>query len=186
MIDMYPEYNHLLFNEFYQSVEEFKEKLGESFFPIQDEVSNDELIIIYGLLTTRYGNSEIANKSLVQFNNKVAYLIYTYAPQYIRKKSIQKTLRNLSDEEIKLGATTINNNAYNNDSTPTTQSTEELTTIAQQHVSKYKRNVIESYSQLYSMLREDYTNEFLNKFQNLFNPVASRQHPIIYREGDDE
>ena len=91
----------------------------------------------------------------------------------------------LTKDDIMKGATAIHNHAYNPETAPSTQSTEELNYINEQSVTKYKKNPLEGYAQLAALLERDVTGYFLKRFEPLFTKFPPFK-PVYYitEEGD--
>lgn len=141
---------------------------------------------LYYLLYARYGNSHICNADENQFKYKVWATIYQYGPTWEKNVEVQKMLRDLSITDIEQGAKIIYNKAFNNGSEPKTTTKTELDYINEQNVTNYQRNKLDAYGNLMALLRRDVTEEFLSKFRNLFNFVASPQDPLWYETSDEE
>ena len=99
--------------------------------------------------------------------------IWQFAPTWLKKVDIQEALRGLGNDpndlsDIINGAKAIYNHAFNPETEPSTQSTEELTYINDQNVTNYKKSKMDAYAQLWSVLVSDVTTEFIKKFQPLF------------------
>jgi hypothetical protein len=115
---------------------------------------------------------------------KLMSVIATYGPVWERKKSIQKSLRDLSEADLLQGAKQIYNHAFNPSTEPSTQELEELTHINDQNVSNNKKAKMEAYSILWANLHVDSTDEYLNKFKNCFSRFVGDQYPILFVEED--
>lgn len=147
-----------------------------------DDLKEDNIKLIYWLLIGDYANSPIASSDLNQFKIKLFSIIYQYAPTYIKKMEVQKNIRELDENQIRLGTTAINNQAKNNDGLPSIQATEELSTINSQLVNKWKKSPLEAYSLLTSLLSDNITKIFLNKFKVLFKWIVEPEEPNLYVE----
>ena len=145
----------------------------------------DNIKATFYLLYARYGNSPIVNYDEMQFKMKLFSVIATYGPVWERKKKIQLDLRNLTDDELLLGAKQIYNHAFNPSTEPSTGELEELTHINEQNVTNNKKAKMEAYAILWSNLHVDATDEYLNKFKNCFSRFVGDQHPIIYIDEED-
>ena len=117
-------------------------------------ISQENAIMTYLLLFSRYGNNPIANYDVTQFKNKIFTTIWQYGPAWEKRLKMQEDIRNLTLQEITTGTktdwtsdgsqsqtntgsdTTVNNHAYNPSTAPSTQSTNELDYIDQQNVAK--------------------------------------------------
>ena len=155
---MKPMYDTNLFCEIWDSSEKFLADYNNTGTEFTNQVppviSQQNALMTYLLLFSRYGNNPIANYDVTQFKNKIFTLIWQYGPAWEKRLSMQEDIRNLTLQEITQGTktdwsnegtqsqnnsgtdTTINNHAYNPSTAPTTQSTNELDYIDQQQVAK--------------------------------------------------
>ena len=155
---MKPMYDTNLFCEIWDSSESFLadyNNTGTEFTnQVPPTITQQNALMTYLLLFSRYGNNPIANYDVTQFKNKIFTLIWQYGPAWEKRLSMQEDIRNLTLQEITQGTktdwssegtqsqnnsgtdTTINNHAYNPSTAPTTQSTNELDYIDQQQVAK--------------------------------------------------
>ena len=137
---------------------------------------------LYYLLYARYGNSPIVNQDKEQWKYKVWSLIFRYGGTWEKKVDIQDKIRTLTLDKIKEGATAIYNRALNPESAPTTQTTEELTYVNEQNVQKHKKNDSQAYAEWMSLLEEDVTGYFLDRFKPLFKSFVANEYPIVYTD----
>ena len=155
---MKPMYDTNLFCEIWDSSDKFLadyNNTGTEFTnQVPTTISQENALMTYLLLFSRYGNNPIANYDVTQFKNKIFTIIWQYGPAWEKRLSMQEDIRNLTLQEITQGTktdwssegtqsqnnsgtdTTINNHAYNPSTAPTTQSTNELDYIDQQQVAK--------------------------------------------------
>ena len=155
---MKPMYDTNLFCEIWDSSDKFLADYNNTGTEFTNQVppviSQQNALMTYLLLFSRYGNNPIANYDVTQFKNKIFTLIWQYGPAWEKRLSMQEDIRNLTLQEITQGTktdwasegtqsqnnsgtdTTINNHAYNPSTAPTTQSTNELDYIDQQQVAK--------------------------------------------------
>ena len=183
-----PEYITKTFTQVYDSYEKFKADYNDLIQLVSGGVlplSENNVRATYYLLYSRYGNSPILNYDETQFKFKLMTVIATYGPVWEKKKSIQVSLRNLTDSELLQGAKQIYNHAYNPSTEPSTQELEELTHINDQNVTNNKKSKMEAYSILWANLHVDATDEYINKFKNCFSRFVGDQYPIIYVEDDE-
>ncbi len=143
-------------------------------------LSDEDATTLYYLLYARYGNSSIANADETQFKYKMFSTIYQYGATWARKNSIQKKLRELTEDEILAGTRAVNNHAYNPQTAPATDNEELLNYINEQAVTKYKKSVMDGYALLWGVLRDNYTDDFLRKFRYHFLIVVEPQLPLWY------
>ena len=131
---------------------------------IPTTISVNNAMTLYYLLYAKYGNSPIANFDETQFKYKLFSVIFMYGPTWEKKLEIQATLRGLTEAQIKTGmaraisntgtvgntgsntynnltsadsGSDVHNHAYNPATEPSTQDTEELNYINEQHVDKF-------------------------------------------------
>lgn len=96
---------------------------------------------------------------------------------------IQDKLRNLSEEDIRLGsATTFASGA--NPATEITDSQIESAGANAYTRQKTRKSKIEGYAMLYGLLNQDITQEFINKFKKLFRMVALPDEALWYDDPD--
>ena len=155
---MKPMYDTNLFCEIWDSSDKFLadyNNTGTEFTnQVPPTISQENALMTYLLLFSRYGNNPIANYDVNQFKNKIFTIIWQYGPAWEKRLSMQEDIRNLTLQEITQGTktdwssegtqsqnnsgtdTTINNHAYNPSTAPTTQTTNELDYIDQQQVAK--------------------------------------------------
>ena len=187
--DLRPEYSTKTFAQVYPSYEKFKEDYDALITLVSGGVlplTNANAQATFYLLFARYGNNPIVNFDLTQFKMKLMSVIATYGPVWEKKKAIQKSLRDLSDDALLQGAKQIYNHAFNPSTTPTTQELEELTHINDQNVTNNKKSKMEAFSILWANLHVDSTDEYLNKFKNCFSRFVGDQCPILFVEEDVE
>ena len=141
---------------------------------------------LFYLLCARYGNSHIMNSDENQFKLKLFSTIYQYGPTWEKRLDIQNKLRNLSENDLLWGAKQINNHSYNPSTEPSTSDTTELPTVDQQTTTQYKKSKMDAYANLMALLEKDVTEEFINKFKNLFMIIVEPQLPLWYVTEEDE
>lgn len=144
------------------------------------------LSTIYYLLYSRYGNNPIANFDEEQWKYKMMTVIFMYAETWLKKLSIQSTLRGLTEADLLTGAKQIYNHAYNPSSTPSTDTLTEITYINDQNTASHKRAKLEAYSILWNLLHTNATEEFLAKFKPCFKLVVRPERPVIYITEEEE
>lgn len=155
---MKPMYDTNLFCDIWESSAEFLadyNNTGEEYTnQVPTTISQQNALMTYLLLFSRYGNNPIANYDVTQFKSKIFTIIWQYGPAWEKRLQMQADIRNLTLQEITTGTrtdwssegeqsqsntgsdTTINNHAYNPSTAPSTQSTTELDYIDQQNVAK--------------------------------------------------
>lgn len=142
--------------------------------------------LIYALLLANYSNSVIASSDVNRFKYELCSIIFQYAPAWQKELEVQKQIRSLSVNDFQAGATNIVNNAQNPSTAPTTQSVEELLYINAQNVSKTKRSLADGYALMLSLLKEDVTEPFINRFKKLFLTIVEPERALWYITYPDE
>lgn len=146
--------------------------------------SNANLTTVYYLLFARYASNHINSDYPEQWKMKVMSTIFKYGPTWAKRLQIQENVRSMSDSDILKGDIAIYNNAMNSDTTPSTATWDTLEGINSQNVTLRKRGQLEAYALVDTLLKTDVTNEFMEKFENLFNFIASPQIPLWYDLSD--
>lgn len=185
----FPEYITKTFTQIFPSYNDFKSDYDDLMPLVSGGVAPltaDNIQATYYLLYARYGNTPIVNFDETQFKMKLLAVIATYGPTWERKKAIQKSLRDLTEEQLMQGAKQIYNHAYNPSTEPTTAQLEELTHINDQNTTNNKKSKMEAFSILWANLHVDSTDEYMNKFKNCFSRFVGNQFPIIYVDEEDE
>lgn len=182
---VYGNYRTRKFSDIFSNAESFKSECLESGIP--STITEKSLITLFYLLYARYGNSNIASIDENQFKYKVFSTIFMYGPAWEKRLEIQEKLRNLSDDEIRIGSTAIHNTALNPSSIPTVQTLEELEFINSQNTSKYRKSKLEALASLYTLIATDVTEEFVGKFKKLFIIIVEPNYPLYYvTEGEED
>ena len=191
----FPRYDTKLFTEVWEEASDFKSEYQASPFAgaiHYGETSggvtyDDNVTLLYYLLYARFGNNPIANFDESQFKAKVFAIIWQYGPTWQKRLDVQEKLRNISDDDLRLGSKAIYNHAFNPSQEPSTASLDELTFINDQNTTNYKKSKMDAYGQLWDLLTIDVTTEFLNRFQKCFKQfVKPEKHWIYVTELEDE
>lgn len=184
MNSLYGTFRQLYFSQVFKDINEWNEKLAETNIDIP--LTEDNKRLLYYLLYSKYGNSTVASNDINRFVFSVARIIFQFGPTWEKRLQIQKSLRELTDEELKTGSTDIYNHAYNPSQAPSTQATQELSYINEQTVTKRKKGPLDAYAYLWDLLDTDVTGQFLDKFKNLFLTIVQPEKPLLYvTEGDN-
>lgn len=152
--------------------------------PVTQGVTNySNIDKIYYMLYAKYGNSPIANSDENQFKYKLFMTIWQYAPAWLRRLDVQEQLRAISNDDLVKGAKVIYNHAYNPSTEPSTQTLSELTYINDQNTTNYKKSAMDAYTQLWTILVSDVTEEFLARFRPLFQQAINLK-PYLFESED--
>ena len=177
------EYNTELFREIWPDFGSFFTDYSNSH--LKSPELNGSEGIIYDLLFANFANDSIASMDIGQFKAKVFERIFNYGPTWRKRLSIQEKIRNMSEDEIRIGGRDISNFAINPNTSPSTSSTDELTEISQQTSRNRKRGRLDAYANLLSLLDEDVTADFVRRFRPLFRTIVSPLATQIYPNEED-
>lgn len=92
-------------------------------------------------------------------------------------------MRSLSlddNSEIYKGSSAIYNTALNPNTTPGTDTDNELNFINSQNVTKYKKSKLEGLAILSDLLKNDVTEEFLRRFDDFFKTIIYSGRTLLY------
>lgn len=184
---MLPQYDTKLFCEIFDSAADFVSEYKNSGLydatsgHLNNSLSDRDATTLFYLLYARYANNPIANLDENQFKYKVWATIFQYGPAWAKKLDIQNKLRELTDDEIRLGSKAIYNHAFNPSTDPSTASLEELTAINEQNTTNFKKSKIDGYMGLWQLVVSDVTNEFIKKFEKLFKMFVTPERTWIYK-----
>lgn len=153
----------------YEYFEWFYDRCGVPDRLLEDDKYNLEAI--YFILMSYYANDHILSSDENRFKLQLMSLIMQYAPQWQKEMKLQDELLALTDDELQQGTTAIYNHAMHPDTNPSTQTLTELQYIDDQNVTKYKKNGIDTYSQLQPFLDDRVTERFIEVFNKLFQKV---------------
>ncbi len=147
-------------------------------------VINDEsLKVLFRLLYARYGNNPIANMDENQFKAKIYSNIYMYGGTWEKRVEIQKLIRELTEEQIMAGTSTVYNHAYNPGTETTEEDLKQLKNINDQNTTNYTRSKLDGYERYLELLKTDVTKSFIDRFAPLFTVVVKPNKPLYY-EGE--
>ena len=165
------------FSDYFPDVETFLNKFHES--PFNGCIKDESATILYYMLLGRYGESSY--KSFNDYNNmlKTFTIIYQYGPTWEKRVELQKIFREMTLDKLKTGTLMIFNHAFN-PTVPLAENEKIIKGINEQNTNQAIKNDAESYSMLWSMLKVDVSEYFLDLFNKLFLQVVQPQIPAIY------
>lgn len=147
-------------------------------------VSDEDLILIWTLLIGRFADSTIKPYNTYgAFKIRFMSRIWQYAPSWKKELDIQNRLRAMSFEEgsqLFEGSKAIYNSAVNPGTAPSTNTSEELSYINAQNVTKYRKSKLEGLAVLTEMLKRDVTEKFLARFDDLFKNIIYTGRDLKY------
>lgn len=184
-----PQYSTELFCDIWNDVDTFKYDLANSPFAACISTSEpDNVSLVFYLLYARYGNNPIANRDINQWKYKIFSIMFQYGPTWEKRLDIQDKLRSLTEDDLIKGTKMVYNHAFNPSTTPSTSSLDELNYINDQSTSGSKKSKMDAYMQLWELLDNDVTEDFLRKFKICFKTFVSSEQPLLYvtdlSEGD--
>lgn len=143
-------------------------------------ITDENAMILSNLLFAKYANNPIANGSEEQFKNKLYAIVFQFGPNWQKRLEVQKKIIELSDDDLIIGQKSIANRANNIGLDGTKAELEELNQVDDQTVNTIKRSKVEAYASLLSMLDDDFTELFIDRFKVLFNQFAMAQEVITF------
>lgn len=188
-----PSYDTKLFSEIYSEASKFVADYKASGLydatagHLNNSLSDEKATTLFYLLYAKYANNPIANLDENQFKYKMWSIIFKYGPAWEKKLDIQNKIRELTEDEIRIGSKAIYNHAYNPSTEPSTTSLEELTAINEQSTTNYKKSKVDAYRTLWQIVVSDVTEAFIKKFDHLFKQFVTPERTWIYvQELEDE
>lgn len=184
---LYGSFRTRTFVEIYPNVETFIDEYDSN--GVGQPLDEQHITTLYYLLYARYGNSHIASSDENTFKYRIWANIFMYGPAWQKRLEIQQDVMQLSLEEFQKGDTAIYNHSYNPSTAPSTDTMDELTTINEQNTTKYKKGVLNAYTQLWELISTDVTKYFLDRFSHLFLQIVAPELPLWYEtdiQGDDD
>lgn len=188
-----PSYDTKLFSEIYSEASKFVADYKASGLydatpgHLNNSLSDEKATTLFYLLYAKYANNPIANLDENQFKYKMWSIIFKYGPAWEKKLDIQNKIRELTEDEIRVGSKAIYNHAYNPSTEPSTASLEELTAINEQNTTNYKKSKVDAYMALWQIVVSDVTEAFIKKFDSLFKQFVTPERTWIYvQELEDE
>ena len=187
MGNMLPMYNTKTFSQIFPTSSDFSSCIKNDFEEYAKYSLTDASIkTLYWCLFARYADNPIVNMSENNFKAKIVAIVFAKGPTWERKLALQKSLRELTDDELQKGAKTIFNRAAHDETEPGTDTDTELAYINSQDVSKHNRGKLDAYAYLMDVLKNDVTEEFIREFAKLFSKFVSPNVTRIYVTDLDE
>lgn len=168
------------FGEAYNSADDFYTDYTN--FGIPTTITEANCKTLFYLLYAKFAASHFANKNEVQAKMKIFATIFKYGPAWEKRLEIQKELQLLDLDELREGSKQITNHAANPNTAPSTTALEELEYIDEQHAVNYKKNKVDAYASLWNMIATDVTEEFLSRFNKIFEITTIEENQYLYEE----
>lgn len=186
-------FDNITFSQLWETPEAFLATYNEVGLPKEPYIDDETLELIWILLSGRFADSTIQPYNTYgAFKIRFMSRVWQYAPTWKKDLDIQNKLRALSLEdgsELFVGGSAIYNTAMNPGTQPSTQDADELNFINSQNVTKYKKSKIEGFALLSDLLKNDVTEAFLRRFDDLFKTVIYSGRTLRYGtqiEGDEQ
>lgn len=161
--------------------------INTSMHKLYEELTFEQLEIVWEVLISNYANSHIISSDEDRFKFQLCSLIFRFAPTWFKKLDLQHKIRTLSEEDVVTGSKNISNHAFNPSSAPSVGAMEELDYINEQNVNGFKKAKIDAYNLQYAALEDDVTAFFVAVFKKLFRIIVEPEEPRWYvtEEEDD-
>lgn len=180
----YRTYRTRKFTEIFATADDFV--TGYIYSGIPQSITQQSAKTLYYLLFAKHGNDPIKNADETQFKYKVWSTIFMYGPSWQKQLEVQQALRELTEDELREGAISINNEALNPGTAPSADAFSPLPNINRQVGSRSKVSKVHGYALLMELLKKDVTADFLEKFDKLFTDAPA--YGLLYEtevESDD-
>lgn len=185
---LYGGYLNMTFSEIYPTLEEFNEDAkGMAASLIPSDFDDTAITRLYFLLLGRYANSSIAASDINRFKLQLFGIVFEHGGTWNKKVNLQEKIRAIDEEEAREGTRRIDNSAYNPALTNTsTESLDALPYINQQLSQGQKKGKLETYAQIYTLLEDDITENFISQFRKLFLWFVTPQTNLWYVTDEDD
>ena len=163
-------YNTMLFSQVWDDATKFKADYTSYETAIENinKIADKYVVLTWQLLASKFAATPIRSDSVDQFKLSVFGIMASEAPTWVRRLELQKNIRDLTEDDLMTGETSIANRAENPDEAPTTTTMDELTYINVQTTNKQKRSKVQAYALLDSLLQNDLTETYVRRFNSLF------------------
>lgn len=188
MNSLYGNYRQKKFSDVWEDADSFALDFGDTPFSkpflvqvLDGRVPDPDFVnLVYYLLYARYGNDIIASSDINRFKYDLFSIIFSQGLSFRKRLEIQESVRSLTVGDITEGAEAINNFSTNPSTTPATDAYTPLATVNNQTATKYKKSILDGYTQLYGLIESDLTEEFMSYFKRLFLTVVQPELPLWY------
>ena len=189
----FQKFDNITFSQLWPTSQDFIDAYKNTGLPLEYDggvyFDEDTLTLIWILMIGRFADSTIKPyNTFGAFEVRFMSRVWQHAPTWKKKLDIQNKLRSLSLDEnspIYEGAKAIYNTALNPGTAPSENDTEELNFINSQNTTKYKKSKLEGIAILSDLLKNDVTEQFLRRFDDLFRTIIYSGRTLIYTEGDN-
>ena len=185
---MRPLYDSKLLSQIWSDADAFKADYTsyETGISNLNAVDNKYVVLTWQLVCSKYANTPIRSNSESQFKLSFFGIMCSEAPTWARRLEIQKSLRELTDDQLAAGDIQIANSASNPDEEPTTNTLDELTYINHQNTQRQKRSKLTGLALLDGLLQNDLCESYVRKFSPLFKRVYVPAEFIYVSDEEEE
>ena len=178
----YGTYRTRLFNEVFPDKETFR----TSYTNVGLGGFNDEktIDVLYVLLYSRRANDAVMSSDESRFIYDLFGTVFKFGAEFEKKIEIQSQILSLSADELERGTTTVYNRSENPSTLPIVGDFEPLKKINAQTAQGSKKARIDALAEQYDMLDSSFYENFLKKFDRLFNPFPP-EYPLYYVIDDE-
>ena len=186
MISLYGNYRTRSFADIFPDVDTFKDTFRECGLNVAS-LTDVNLEILYYQLYAQFGNSHISSSDENQFKYRVFMIIYNKGLIWQKSLEIQRTLQNLSEDQIMLSSKYLSSHAFNpgEGGTKVTDGEALLDYINDQSSSKQTGPYIASMI-TYMQSLVDVSSAFIAEFKKLFLVIVNPEIPLWYEEEEEE
>lgn len=142
----------------------------------------------YALIRARHGTDLIIGDE-TQWQYRFFAVLYEYGGYWAKQQQIQTKLLTMEENEVRAGSLSISSSAMNPAEKPadTFEGTDisKIDTINTQNTTTYQKNARDAYVELSGMLRTNYTEDFLRKFDKLFKKILDLDFDDEDEEGGE-
>ena len=177
--EMTPAYSRYTFKDLFKDASVFKDAVKTDNL-LEPEITDTVIVKFYYMMFAKFANSPISQSDSEAWLYNLIFTMNAYLPTYLKKEAMQKELRALDTDDIRIGFSSIYNHAFNPSTTPSTGEDEELPYVNEQNVNKTKKNVVDALSTLWEMLHTNLWEDLLRKFNKLFSKIVTPANNVVY------
>lgn len=107
-----------------------------------------------------------------------------YGPSWAKELELQQQLRGLTNEQLSEGTVRLNNTVLN-EGTVVEDPKQLLGRLNDQRASITQRGTIEQINSVLMLLKDDVTENFLDRFKPIFAIVTTPANELLYEVDDD-
>lgn len=173
--------NQKVFFDVYDNQDDFLNDLNNNYSFFKPDMDEEYITKTYWLIAARFGDQAITGYTDEgRWKLRLFQTINQYGPVWAKKTELQKSIRNLTIDQLKETGKVINNTALNPNNEPTT---EELNYISAQSTSKSTMSNIDALNLQYVALNDDLDKVYTDHFKPLFSKFLLPDSPLyLYKD----